>query len=40
VWADEGEDPAVNAFRDLVRQWLSEGRIAGPGLVTSPEPPP
>jgi DNA-binding transcriptional LysR family regulator len=29
VWAKEGEDPAVRAFRDLVRLWLREGRLWG-----------
>jgi len=30
VWAEEGNDPAVTAFRDLVRQWLHEGRLTEP----------
>lgn len=36
VWADEGNDPAVTAFRDLVRQWLVEGRFTSPTLLPSP----
>lgn len=27
VWAKEGEDPAVVAFRDLVREWLRDGKL-------------
>lgn len=27
VWAKEGEDPAVSAFRELVREWLREGKL-------------
>ena len=27
VWAKEGEDPAVVAFRELVREWLREGKL-------------
>jgi DNA-binding transcriptional LysR family regulator len=27
VWAREGDDPAVNAFRDLVRKWSQEGKL-------------
>jgi DNA-binding transcriptional LysR family regulator len=31
VWAEEGNDPAVTAFRDLVSQWLSQGLLQGKG---------
>ena len=27
VWAKEGDDPAVAAFRDLVREWLKDGAL-------------
>ncbi|MBL9132573.1 MAG: LysR family transcriptional regulator [Verrucomicrobiaceae bacterium] len=27
VWAKEGEDPAVAAFREMVREWLREGKL-------------
>ncbi len=27
VWAKDGDDPAVAAFRDLVRDWLKSGRL-------------
>ena len=27
VWAKEGEDPAVAAFRGLVRDWLKDGKL-------------
>jgi DNA-binding transcriptional LysR family regulator len=27
VWAKEGDDPAVSAFRDLVREWLKDGNL-------------
>jgi DNA-binding transcriptional LysR family regulator len=27
VWANEGDDPAVAAFRDLVKEWLREGKL-------------
>lgn len=27
VWAKEGDDPAVAAFRDLVREWLKDGNL-------------
>jgi DNA-binding transcriptional LysR family regulator len=27
VWAKEGEDPAVVALRELVREWLREGKL-------------
>ncbi|MFM2168179.1 MAG: hypothetical protein RIS79_2550 [Verrucomicrobiota bacterium] len=27
VWAKEGDDPAVAAFRDLVREWLKDGTL-------------
>ncbi|WP_395747063.1 LysR family transcriptional regulator [Prosthecobacter sp.] len=27
VWAKEGDDPAVAGFRDLVREWLKDGRL-------------
>ena len=27
VWAKEGDDPAVAAFRDLVREWLKAGAL-------------
>lgn len=27
VWAKEGDDPAVVAFRELVREWLREGKL-------------
>ncbi|MDI1314077.1 LysR substrate-binding domain-containing protein [Prosthecobacter sp.] len=27
VWAKEGDDPAVVAFRDLVKEWLREGKL-------------
>lgn len=27
VWAKEGEDPAVAAFRELVKEWLREGKL-------------
>lgn len=27
VWAKEGEDPAVAAFRDLLREWLKDGNL-------------
>jgi DNA-binding transcriptional LysR family regulator len=30
VWAEEGNDPAVTAFRELVRQWLDEGNLRPP----------
>lgn len=28
VWAKEGNDPAVAAFRDLVKEWLREGKLS------------
>lgn len=28
VWAKEGDDPAVAAFRELVREWLRLGKLA------------
>ncbi len=27
VWAKEGDDPAVAAFRELVKEWLREGKL-------------
>ena len=27
VWAKEGDDPAVAAFRDLVKEWLRDGQL-------------
>ena len=27
VWAKEGNDPAVSAFRELVKEWLREGKL-------------
>lgn len=27
MWAKEGDDPAVSAFRELVKEWLQEGRL-------------
>lgn len=27
VWAKEGDDPAVAAFRDLLKEWLREGKL-------------
>jgi DNA-binding transcriptional LysR family regulator len=27
VWAKEGDDPAVSAFRELVKEWLREGKL-------------
>jgi DNA-binding transcriptional LysR family regulator len=27
VWAKEGDDPAVVAFRELVREWLRDGKL-------------
>lgn len=27
VWAKEGEDPAVSAFRELVKEWLRDGKL-------------
>lgn len=27
VWAKEGDDPAVRAFRDLVKEWLRTGKL-------------
>lgn len=27
VWAKQGDDPAVAAFRELVKEWLREGRL-------------
>jgi len=27
MWAKEGDDPAVSAFRELVEEWLQEGRL-------------
>jgi DNA-binding transcriptional LysR family regulator len=27
VWASEGDDPAVVAFRELVREWLRDGKL-------------
>ena len=27
VWAKEGDDPAVAAFRDLVKEWLRDGKM-------------
>ncbi|MFN9943146.1 MAG: LysR substrate-binding domain-containing protein [bacterium] len=27
VWAKEGEDPAVAAFRNLVKEWLRESKL-------------
>ena len=27
VWAKEGDDPAVVAFRELVKEWLREGKL-------------
>ena len=29
VWAKEGDDPAVLAFRDLVKEWLRKGELWG-----------
>lgn len=29
VWAKEGDDPAVRAFRDLVKEWLRVGELWG-----------
>ena len=29
VWAKEGDDPAVLAFRDLVKEWLRSGELWG-----------
>ena len=40
VWAEEGNDPAVTAFRDLVRQWLDEGRFSVPFTSLTPPPSP
>lgn len=38
VWAEEGNDPAVTAFRDLMVHWLGQGRLqpvesAAPGTT-------
>ena len=27
VWAKEGDDPAVSAFRELMREWLKSGKL-------------
>lgn len=27
VWAKEGDDPAVSAFRELTKEWLREGKL-------------
>jgi hypothetical protein len=27
VWAKDGDDPAVVAFRELVREWLRDGKL-------------
>lgn len=27
MWAKEGDDPAVSAFRELVKEWLRQGRL-------------
>jgi len=27
VWAKEGDDPAVAAFRELMREWLKSGKL-------------
>jgi DNA-binding transcriptional LysR family regulator len=31
VWAKDGDDPAVAAFRELVKEWLREGRLWAAG---------
>lgn len=31
VWAKEGDDPAVSAFRELVKEWLREGKLWAAG---------